>query len=224
MGRQRAVIGVLIAACWLLGGSLAASLSRPVMPLLIVLAAAVVAELPIAALPHADDGADAALIARHAPFSRPSVRSAHPAPALLRTSAWWVAIVVRAALLWLGAAVPRGARAHHRHHDDGPQRFHQDLGAAQPHRPVHGGRRHRGRRRTLLPAPRFRRRRHRLCPAPRLAGGKLRGGSTISQQTAKNVFLWQGTGWTRYLRKGWKPGSRWSSKPSGPRAGSWKCT
>ena len=34
------------------------------------------------------------------------------------------------------------------------------------------------------------------------SGGKLRGGSTISQQTAKNVFLWQGTGWTRYARKG----------------------
>jgi monofunctional glycosyltransferase len=33
-------------------------------------------------------------------------------------------------------------------------------------------------------------------------GGRLRGGSTISQQTAKNVFLWQGTGWSRYLRKG----------------------
>ncbi len=32
-------------------------------------------------------------------------------------------------------------------------------------------------------------------------GGRLRGGSTISQQTAKNVFLWQGSGWTRYLRK-----------------------
>ncbi len=32
-------------------------------------------------------------------------------------------------------------------------------------------------------------------------GGRLRGGSTISQQTAKNAFLWQGTGWTRYLRK-----------------------
>ena len=32
--------------------------------------------------------------------------------------------------------------------------------------------------------------------------GRLRGGSTISQQTAKNVFLWQGTGWTRYVRKG----------------------
>ena len=32
-------------------------------------------------------------------------------------------------------------------------------------------------------------------------GGKLRGGSTISQQTAKNAFLWQGTGWTRYARK-----------------------
>jgi monofunctional biosynthetic peptidoglycan transglycosylase len=25
--------------------------------------------------------------------------------------------------------------------------------------------------------------------------------STISQQTAKNVFLWQGSGWSRYLRK-----------------------
>lgn len=27
------------------------------------------------------------------------------------------------------------------------------------------------------------------------------GASTISQQTAKNVFLWQGEGWTRYIRK-----------------------
>lgn len=33
------------------------------------------------------------------------------------------------------------------------------------------------------------------------SGGKIRGGSTISQQVAKNVFLWQGSGWTRYLRK-----------------------
>jgi monofunctional glycosyltransferase len=32
-------------------------------------------------------------------------------------------------------------------------------------------------------------------------GGLMRGGSTISQQTAKNVFLWQGSGWTRYVRK-----------------------
>ncbi len=31
---------------------------------------------------------------------------------------------------------------------------------------------------------------------------RLRGGSTISQQTAKNVFLWRGEGWSRYLRKG----------------------
>jgi monofunctional biosynthetic peptidoglycan transglycosylase len=31
---------------------------------------------------------------------------------------------------------------------------------------------------------------------------RVRGASTISQQTAKNVFLWQGSGWTRYLRKG----------------------
>jgi monofunctional biosynthetic peptidoglycan transglycosylase len=33
-------------------------------------------------------------------------------------------------------------------------------------------------------------------------GGRIRGGSTISQQTAKNVFLWQGEGVARYLRKG----------------------
>ena len=32
----------------------------------------------------------------------------------------------------------------------------------------------------------------------------VRGGSTISQQTAKNVFLWQGSGWTRYVRKGFE--------------------
>jgi len=35
-----------------------------------------------------------------------------------------------------------------------------------------------------------------------MRSNRLRGGSTISQQTAKNVFLWQGTGWSRYLRKG----------------------
>ena len=34
-------------------------------------------------------------------------------------------------------------------------------------------------------------------------GGKLRGGSTISQQTAKNVFLWPGRGW---IRKGFEAG------------------
>ena len=27
--------------------------------------------------------------------------------------------------------------------------------------------------------------------------GRIRGGSTISQQVAKNVFLWQGKGWIR---------------------------
>lgn len=32
-------------------------------------------------------------------------------------------------------------------------------------------------------------------------GGRLRGGSTISQQTAKNVFLWQGGG---FVRKGFE--------------------
>lgn len=31
---------------------------------------------------------------------------------------------------------------------------------------------------------------------------RIRGASTISQQTAKNLFLWQGVGPTRWLRKG----------------------
>ena len=39
----------------------------------------------------------------------------------------------------------------------------------------------------------------RQAAARNAAGGKLRGGSTISQQTAKNVFLWPGRSW---LRKG----------------------
>ncbi len=33
--------------------------------------------------------------------------------------------------------------------------------------------------------------------------------STISQQTAKNVFLWQGTGWSRYVRKGMEVPYTW---------------
>ena len=38
-------------------------------------------------------------------------------------------------------------------------------------------------------------------------GSRIRGGSTISQQTAKNVFLWQGTAGAISAR-GWRPGSR----------------
>ncbi len=40
-------------------------------------------------------------------------------------------------------------------------------------------------------------------PQKKKRKNKVRGGgaSTISQQTAKNVFLWQGTGWGRYIRK-----------------------
>jgi len=34
-------------------------------------------------------------------------------------------------------------------------------------------------------------------------GRKLRGGSTISQQTAKNVFLWQGRSWIRKGLEAW---------------------
>ena len=37
-----------------------------------------------------------------------------------------------------------------------------------------------------------------------VTGKRLRGGSTISQQTAKNAFLWQGRGWSRYVRKGFE--------------------
>ena len=43
------------------------------------------------------------------------------------------------------------------------------------------------------------RRSSRRCGATPPAAAILRGGSTISQQTAKNVFLWQGGG---YFRKG----------------------
>lgn len=38
----------------------------------------------------------------------------------------------------------------------------------------------------------------------RKKGKRIRGASTITQQTAKNVFLWTGTGWTRYVRKGFE--------------------
>ena len=34
-------------------------------------------------------------------------------------------------------------------------------------------------------------------------GGRIRGGSTISQQTAKNVFLWQGGGYFRKALEAW---------------------
>jgi len=35
------------------------------------------------------------------------------------------------------------------------------------------------------------------------SGSKIRGGSTISQQTAKNVFLWQGRSWLRKGLEAW---------------------
>jgi len=35
------------------------------------------------------------------------------------------------------------------------------------------------------------------------SGGRIRGGSTISQQTAKNVFLWQGRSWLRKGLEAW---------------------
>lgn len=38
-------------------------------------------------------------------------------------------------------------------------------------------------------------------PKRKKARAKGAGASTISQQTAKNVFLWQGSGWGKYVRK-----------------------
>lgn len=43
--------------------------------------------------------------------------------------------------------------------------------------------------------------RHAMEEAER--GGKLRGASTVSQQTAKNVFLWPGGGWFRKGLEAW---------------------
>ncbi|MEP3050316.1 MAG: monofunctional biosynthetic peptidoglycan transglycosylase [Erythrobacter sp.] len=39
--------------------------------------------------------------------------------------------------------------------------------------------------------------------ASNLRGGRIRGGSTITQQTAKNVFLWQGGGYFRKALEAW---------------------
>jgi monofunctional biosynthetic peptidoglycan transglycosylase len=39
--------------------------------------------------------------------------------------------------------------------------------------------------------------------AENMEGGKIRGGSSISQQTAKNVFLWQGGGYFRKALEAW---------------------
>ncbi|GAA3910318.1 monofunctional biosynthetic peptidoglycan transglycosylase [Halomonas cibimaris] len=39
--------------------------------------------------------------------------------------------------------------------------------------------------------------------AARLGGGRLRGASTLSQQTAKNVFLWSGRSWLRKGLEAW---------------------
>ena len=36
-----------------------------------------------------------------------------------------------------------------------------------------------------------------------MEGGRIRGGSSISQQTAKNVFLWQGGGYVRKAFEAW---------------------
>jgi monofunctional biosynthetic peptidoglycan transglycosylase len=55
-----------------------------------------------------------------------------------------------------------------------------------------------GGRGPALPRPqRLRPAGHREGPRPQRQGGRLRGASTISQQVAKNLFLWQGRSWIR---------------------------
>ena len=56
-------------------------------------------------------------------------------------------------------------------------------------------------------------------PPTRILRGKGARGSTISQQTAKNVFLWPSRNW---IRKGLSLTSRCSSRFSGPRSVSWR--
>lgn len=52
-------------------------------------------------------------------------------------------------------------------------------------------------------------------------GDGLRGASTITQQTVKNLFLWGGRS---YLRKGLKRAWRWPWMASGRSDGSWRST
>ena len=84
--------------------------------------------------------------------------------------------------------------------DRRPARRARDWMSIEPDRPRHGPRGDRRRGQQILLALRLRpERSRRRCGATREGGSVLRGGSTISQQTAKNAFLWQGGG---YFRKG----------------------
>ncbi len=76
--------------------------------------------------------------------------------------------------------------------------------ALDPHRSQHGARRDRRRGRCVSASITAFDYKAIAAAAARNATGKkrIRGGSTISQQTAKNVFLWQGGG---YFRKAWRP-------------------
>ena len=67
-------------------------------------------------------------------------------------------------------------------------------------RPRHGARRHRRRGQQILLPLGLRQDAIAAAMKRNAQGGNvIRGGSTISQQTAKNAFLWQGGG---YVRKG----------------------
>ena len=79
------------------------------------------------------------------------------------------------------------------------------MAADRRDRPQHGPRGDRRRGRALLHPLRLRSptRSRRRCGATPSGRGVIRGGSTISQQTAKNAFLWQGGGWFRKALEAW---------------------
>jgi monofunctional biosynthetic peptidoglycan transglycosylase len=51
-------------------------------------------------------------------------------------------------------------------------------------------------------------------------GKRMKGASTISQQTAKNVFLWPSRSW---IRKGFEVYLHFLSRFSGARKELWRC-
>ena len=118
-----------------------------------------------------------------------------------RLIAWLLALVILgpplAVLIYRFAAAAD-------HHPDGRApvrgpRHRPSLATAIGDQPSHGARGGRLRRQRLLLPSRLRRTRAIEAAIRHNAKkpGRLRGGSTISQQTAKNVFLWPQRSWVR---------------------------
>ena len=112
--------------------------------------------------------------------------------------------MVRRAYHIAGGHLQVAARPRHRDHGDGRKRHHERLGKPRQYRPQSGRRGDRGGGfRGFANIFGFDREAIEQALEERLAGERQRGGSTISQQTAKNVFLWQGGGWFRKGLEAW---------------------